>query len=129
MNIKTFKILIVDDEEMLQDLFEMIFLSEFQCQITKANNGKEAMDKLKQGEIFDLIVSDYKMPVANGGELCLFNMTNSNFPFFLFSGGELEDYPELLKFKDSNRYNRFFSKPFDERQVIEATRIIYNDKA
>lgn len=125
---KTFKILIVDDEEMLQDLFELIFLSEFDCQTFKAGNGKEAMDLLKKGEQFDLIVSDYKMPLATGGELCLYNMQNANIPFFLFSGGELEDYPELSRFREANRYNHFFNKPFDERQVIEATKIIYDDK-
>jgi len=125
---KPFKILIVDDEEMLQDLLELILTAEFDCETTKASNGREAIKLLESGADFDLIISDYKMPLATGGELCLFNMSHKNRPFFLFSGGELEDYPELLKFKESNRYNCFFNKPFDEKHVIDATRLIYNDR-
>ncbi len=124
---KTFKILIVDDEEMLQDLFELILIAEFECLTTKANNGQEAIELLKKGEKFDLIISDYKMPVTNGGELCLFNMSNANIPFFLFSGGDLEDYPELSKFGEANRFNRFFNKPFDEKHVIDATKVVYDN--
>lgn len=124
-----FKILIVDDEEMLQDLLELILQDEFECHTTKASNGLEAMDILKSGAEFDLIISDYKMPKANGGELCLFNIAHKNIPFFLFSGGDLEDYPELAKFTAANRFNRFFNKPFDEKQVVEATRLIYANKA
>jgi CheY-like chemotaxis protein len=125
---KPFKILIVDDEEMLQDLLELILTAEFDCDTTKASNGLEAIKLLESGADFDLIISDYKMPQANGGELCLFNMSHKNLPFFLFSGGDLEDYPELSKFKDTNKYNCFFNKPFDEKQVVAATRLIYADR-
>lgn len=123
-----FKILIVDDEEMLQDLLELILTAEFDCKTTKASNGLEAIKLLKSGVKFDLIISDYKMPQATGGELCLYNMSHENLPFFLFSGGDLEDYPELSKFKEANRYNSFFNKPFDEKSVVEATRLIYADR-
>ncbi len=125
---KAFKILIVDDEEMLQDLLELILTDEFVCETTKASNGLEAMNILKDGQEFDLIISDYKMPHATGGELCLYNMSHKNFPFFLFSGGDLEDYPELSAFRDSNPFNRFFNKPFDEKQVVEAAKLIYANK-
>ena len=124
---KTFKILIVDDEEMLQDLFELILIGEFQCATTKAGNGLEAMELLRKGQEFDLIISDYKMPVATGGELCLYNMAHANIPFFLFSGGDLEDYAELLNFTKANQFNRFFNKPFDEKDIIEATRKVYQN--
>lgn len=124
---KTFKILIVDDEEMLQELFELMLVAEFDCVTTKANNGLEAMDLLKKDDTFNLIISDYKMPLATGGVLCLFNMSNSNIPFFLFSGGDLRDYPELSQFTAANPFNRFFNKPFDEKHVIDATKLIYDN--
>lgn len=124
---KPFKILIVDDEEMLQDLFELILLGEFDCLTKKAGNGLEAIEILKKEEDFNLIISDYKMPVASGGELCIFNMNHNNIPFFLFSGGDLEDYPELAKFTEANPFNKFFNKPFDEKHVVEATKKIYED--
>jgi CheY-like chemotaxis protein len=81
---KKFKILIAEDEEMLLDLFEMLITGEFECEITTATNGIEAMDILKMESNFQLIISDYKMPKASGGDLYHFNYTRYKLPFFLF---------------------------------------------
>lgn len=115
---KKFKILIAEDEEMLLELFEMLISGEIDCDITTACNGEAAMEILNKDSNFHLIISDYKMPKMNGGELFHFNFKNFNIPFFLFSGGELEDYPELVEFKSSNPKNRFFNKPFSEKLLI-----------
>ncbi|MBY0414084.1 MAG: response regulator [Bdellovibrionales bacterium] len=115
---KRFRILIAEDEEMLLDLFEMLISGEIDCDIITASNGEVAMEILNKDHNFQLIISDYKMPKMNGGELFHFNLKNFNIPFFLFSGGELEDYPELNQFKASNPKNRFFNKPFSEKTLI-----------
>lgn len=115
---KKFRILIAEDEEMLLDLFEMLISGEIDCEITTASNGEVAMEILNKDNNFQLIISDYKMPKMNGGELFHYNLSKSNIPFFLFSGGELEDYPELSQFKSSNNCNRFFNKPFSEKLLI-----------
>jgi CheY-like chemotaxis protein len=122
---KKFKILIAEDEEMLLDLFEMLISGEVDCEITTASNGEEAVNILNKDSDFQLIISDYKMPKMTGGELFLFNAAHANIPFFLFSGGELEDYEELTKFKNSNVQNRFFNKPFSEKILIKAIRHLY----
>ena len=123
---KRFKILIVEDEEMLLDLFEMLISSEVDCEITTASNGHEAMDILNQDSDFQLVISDYKMPRASGGELYHFNSTRQNIPFFLFSGGDLEDYPEFADFCKTNSNNRFFNKPFNEKLLITEIKRLYN---
>ncbi|AUN97593.1 response regulator [Bacteriovorax stolpii] len=123
---KRFKILIVEDEEMLLDLFEMLISSEVDCEITTASNGHEAMDILNQDSDFQLVISDYKMPRASGGELYRFNSIRQNIPFFLFSGGDLEDYPEFADFYKTNSNNRFFNKPFNEKLLITEIKRLYN---
>lgn len=123
---KKFKILIVEDEEMLLDLFEMLISGEFDCEITTATNGIEAMDILKMDSNFQLIISDYKMPKASGGDLYHFNSTRYNLPFFLFSGGDLEDYAEFSNFLVTNPNNRFFNKPFNEKTLISEIKRLYD---
>lgn len=65
------------------------------------------------------------MPKVSGGELFHFNSARQNIPFFLFSGGELEDYPELAQFKNGNPNNRFFNKPFSEKYLITEIKRLY----
>ena len=122
---KKFKILIVDDEEMLLDLFEMLISGEFDREITTATDGHEAMKILETDSEFKLILSDYKMPKVSGGELFHFNSARCNTAFFLFSGGDLSDYPELVNFYATNSNNRFFNKPFSEKLLIKEIKRLY----
>ncbi|MBC7428977.1 MAG: response regulator [Bacteriovorax sp.] len=126
---KKFKILIVEDEVMLLDLFEMLVSGEFDCEITTATNGHEAMNILNMDSDFQLIISDYKMPKASGGDLYHFNSTRHNLPFFLFSGGDMEDYPEFSEFQQINPDNRFFNKPFNEKTLIVEIKRLYDLKS
>lgn len=65
-----YKVLIVDDDrDVLQALATLIGKAGgIACDIALAENGKEAIIKLKNQE-FDLVLSDYKMPGMNGIEL------------------------------------------------------------
>lgn len=122
---KKFKILIADDEEMLLDLFEMLISGEVDCEITTATDGHEAIKILEADSDFQLILSDYKMPKVSGGELFHFNKSKQNTPFFLFSGGDLSDYPEFNQFYEINSNNRFFNKPFSEKLLIKEIKRLY----
>lgn len=119
---KKLKVLIVDDEVMLQEIYIMALESEFPCEFLCVSNGNEGIEALKGQGPFDLILSDYRMPVANGGKLYLFNKTLHNTPFFLFSGGFLEDYAEFSDFYQVNSENHFFGKPFYEDKIVEAVK-------
>jgi CheY-like chemotaxis protein len=125
--VKKLKILIADDEEMLRDLYEMIIETEFSCETTKVSSGSEAINVLKNDPHFDIILSDYNMPEGNGGKIYLFNKTQNNIPFFLFSGGELRDYSEFKDFNEANLLNHFFNKPFAEGEIIKAISKITQD--
>lgn len=57
-------ILIVDDEEMMRALLEKI-LSREGYRVSTAEDGRDALDKIDQGD-FQMIISDMKMPHLDG---------------------------------------------------------------
>lgn len=61
------KILIVDDEQSMRELLTIMLKREGYL-VTSASNGEEAV-KLLNREIFDLAITDIKMPKLNGLEL------------------------------------------------------------
>lgn len=62
--IKT-KILIVDDDKFLLDMYSLKF-SKGGYEVNTAFNGEEALAKIKDGYIPDVILSDVIMPVMDG---------------------------------------------------------------
>ncbi len=58
-------VLLVEDNEMNQEL-AVELLREADIRVTIANNGKEAVDLLAAGEVFDGILMDVQMPVMDG---------------------------------------------------------------
>jgi len=61
------KILVVDDEVLIRSLiFDILSLEGFEVEL--ATNGKEALGLLRSKR-YDLLISDFKMPVMNGLEL------------------------------------------------------------
>ncbi|PKL52362.1 MAG: Fis family transcriptional regulator [Nitrospira bacterium HGW-Nitrospira-1] len=61
------RILIIEDEKSMREVLK-ILLEEEGYDITSASNGLEGMDYLKN-DIFDLVVTDIKMPKADGFEV------------------------------------------------------------
>jgi response regulator RpfG family c-di-GMP phosphodiesterase len=123
---KKFKILIADDEEELRDIYEIILEGSFHCEIFKANDGQEAIQLLSESNDFDLVITDYNMPNINGGALFNFIKKNGNIPIILISGGDLQDYSDLVGFKLANPHNQFIIKPFDENQIINSVASVFN---
>ena len=61
-------ILLVDDHPMIRDAMSLYFSKTDEIEITaEANNGKEALDLLKD-QLFDLVITDIAMPEMNGVE-------------------------------------------------------------
>ena len=58
------KILVVDDEQSMRD-FLAILLTKEGHEVATAKNGADAI-KAVQAEIFDLVITDVKMPGADG---------------------------------------------------------------
>ena len=63
------RILLVDDESSVRGAFRMM-LEIDEHTITEANNGAEALDLFTKGQ-FDLVITDFEMPVMKGNELAI----------------------------------------------------------
>lgn len=59
------KILCVDDERNVLRALERIFLDD-DYEIVLANSGEEGLEELKNNGPFQIVISDYRMPVMNG---------------------------------------------------------------
>jgi len=78
-------VLCVDDEEELCAI-SSVFLTRKGFSVTTCQSGKEALDLLSKTS-FDVIVSDYQMPVMNGIELLSeVRKRYGEIPFVLFTG-------------------------------------------
>ncbi len=62
------RILIVDDEEGIRDSLKKFLNSRFECEISEAANGQEALNSLKKDK-FDLVLLDIKMPGISGMDI------------------------------------------------------------
>lgn len=62
-----YRIMLVDDEPNVLKALQRIFRQE-NYQITLASNGQEALEHLEK-DTFQLMISDYMMPIMNGAEL------------------------------------------------------------
>ena len=63
------RILLVDDEQGVRKSFRMILELDDHT-VTEANNGAEALDLYTKGQ-FDLVATDFEMPVMKGNELAV----------------------------------------------------------
>ena len=60
------KLLVVDDSQLIHNMYRLV-LNRYQgCRIADAMNGLEALDILTKENDFDLILLDINMPVMNG---------------------------------------------------------------
>ena len=65
----TYKILVVDDETLIETLFKLRFKSEIEKKIYDfifALNGIDALNQIEQDSNIDLILTDINMPVMDG---------------------------------------------------------------
>ena len=69
MNIKSAKILIVEDEEQINRLIELSLITDGFYNIEKAFDGLDALNKIKENKP-DLILLDVMLPNLNGFEIC-----------------------------------------------------------
>ncbi len=68
MEKKKYKILLIDDDELLADMYSIKFSeSEFETKV--AFNGADALEKIRKGFNPDVILLDILMPVMDGFEL------------------------------------------------------------
>ncbi len=64
----TARVLVVEDEFAIADLLEAILTDEGYS-VVLASDGRQGLDRLAEGPLPDLVISDYMMPVLDGSGL------------------------------------------------------------
>ncbi|AXG70680.1 sensor histidine kinase TodS [Kordia sp. SMS9] len=108
------KILIVENQLEMINYLSHIFAINYYCDF--AFNGEEAYERIKENT-YELIVSDYKMPVMDGLELkskLNENPETAKIPYILISASNIEDKLDL--FREDNLFT-FLKKPFTEIEL------------
>jgi len=109
-------ILVVDDEEVVRELFKET-LEELGHRVVAVETGLEALDLVKQQD-FDLVFLDLKMPGINGAEL--FRQIRSikpGLPVTIITG-----YPDSEMMAQALAQGPFgvMNKPFGESDIVTA---------
>jgi len=120
------KLLIVDDELNMQKVLSILFRRD-DYEVTTVSNGKEAVDKITSGILFDLILSDIKMPVMDGLELLKYlKKSEINIPLILITAyGSITEAVDAMKLGAVD----FITKPFNKEDLKNIVyRAIHGEK-
>jgi len=114
--IKTLKVLYVEDEIILRDT-TCNSLNSILKEIVVADNGKEGLEKFKNGK-FDLIITDLSMPVMSGTEMVMaIREINKDIPIIITTayGSQNIEVQELAKVNMTD----YVMKPVDVMKLVE----------
>lgn len=108
-------IFIVDDEEEVRNVLETLF-STRGYQVSKASDGREALDLLKEIEP-DLILADYQMPGPDGIEFlkATLDVCPDTVRILLTAHGDLD--VAVAAINEANVY-KFITKPWDNNDLM-----------
>ncbi len=124
-------ILVVDDEQETTLQIKRALSDNLACTVDIAYNGKEALDKLRESEHYDLLVLDILVPKLNGIEVCecmIQDQKLKQIPTLLISILPLnsDDFKRsLVKFEEFAVVKDVLEKPFsDEDLLVKVEKII-----
>lgn len=109
------RILVVDDEKNMGMVLKMLLENDGYSVVT-APDGREAIKKITNGDIVDLIISDLRMPHIDGMEILEFlQQTNRKIPFVIITAyGSIECAVEAMKKGATD----FITKPFNKDIIL-----------
>jgi DNA-binding response OmpR family regulator len=120
------KILIVDDEQLNLEFFE-VMLSKLGFTVEKANDGLEALEKVKRF-LPDLILLDNIMPRMSGWEVTKTLKADPKFrdlPVVMFSA--LDDVKDKLEGYELG-VEDYITKPFNFSEVLARIRVVLRNR-
>ena len=121
------KLLIVDDNKLNIKVARKA-LSDFNFILDEASDGLECLNKIRQGNKYDLILMDIMMPNMNG-ETTLHELkkdSSFNTPVIALTADAVSGAQEKYL---SEGFTDYISKPFSREQIKEKLDIIFKDKS
>jgi PAS domain S-box-containing protein len=114
---KGIRVLIVEDNKTNQMLIKAI-MGKLGCEIDVAENGAVAVDKLREGGEFDLVLMDLQMPVMGGVDAAkiISSEISKELPIVALSAAVLEE--DMRAAKESGMVD-FIQKPIDVSKLKE----------
>ena len=110
--------LIVDDSKSMRMILARS-LRELDFEIIEAGDGQEALDRLNPGELVDLMLVDWNMPVMNGYELVCAVRANVMFGDIRIMMVTTETSMEnMTKALDAGA-NEYLMKPFTKELLLD----------
>jgi DNA-binding NtrC family response regulator len=101
------RVLVVEDDDNLRRLLERCLVHEG-CEASTARDGREAIDKLAEGPLPDLIITDLQMPRADGREVLAAGLAR-RVPVIILTGqANVQTAVEMMRGGAAN----FLTKPF-----------------
>jgi len=122
-----FKILLAEDEELLIDVLQRKLTQEG-YELKVAKNGKEALEILKGGEKFDLILLDIIMPEMSGFEVMEEMQKEENLkkiPVIVISNSGQP--VELTRAKNLGAKDWIIKTEFEPKEVLEKVKTYLNN--
>ena len=124
---QNFKVLLVEDNE-FNRIVATNTLKLFNCDITEAQNGKEALSILNKNQNFDIILMDLQMPIMDGFETTKFirNRLKLQIPIVALTANAFKSELEQCK---NIGMNDFVTKPFEEKGLMKVIYKVLNSNA
>ena len=120
------KVLLVDDD--MRNLFALTDeLEEFEFEVIKATNGREALDVLEETPGIDIVLMDIMMPIMNGYDAMKEIRRQpgfQNLPVIALTAKAMKEDGELCIKAGANDY---ISKPVDMDRLISTMRVWMKD--
>jgi len=112
---KTFKILLVDDEENVLKALKRLFIEDEGLEVHTASSGREGLELLKNTE-FAVIVSDQRMPEMTGVEFL--QQAKELFPdaVRIMLTGYADIHATIKAINDAGAY-RYITKPWNDKEI------------
>lgn len=111
-----YKMLICDDDNLDIKVTKKI-LEKYKFQISCVTDPMECIKKIKSGEIYDVLLLDYKMPLMDGMSVlkAIKSLENYNLPkIIVFTANAVTGAREYYI---SNGFDEYLSKPIDIREL------------
>ena len=116
---KTYKILVVDDEVDIVDFIDGYLTGEG-YEVVKAYDGVEALDKMRQ-DLPDLVVLDVMLPGLDGFEVCKQMRTESTVPILMVTAKDT-DVDKIVGLEIGA--DDYMPKPFNPRELVARIKAI-----